>query len=198
MASYCGDIRAADRSPSPVPRRRPLTPRARNQRSYSRKSPSRSAINDVQPLEFSPIPVFPKRRRSITFADEDEVFVREERPYCTEQERFETADGYGRSNGAAFWDAEGGAGAEKPAFEGHTAKNQRDGYRVDDVSALDKNVPSTPMLRSRSASRQRRALRRQEAEREFSFYNDSFVEGYVNKLAQNLERKKSANRSRQM
>lgn len=144
-----------------------------NQRSYSRMS-SKGMIGDESPL-MSPLPLYP-RRRSVTFAEEG---IREERP-CYNPAYPESAPVSPVRR----------ASPPPPSILKKT-------YTVeDDVSrpAAETSAPvpaatlrgtirstrNSPIpQRSRSASRQRLAARRQEAQLHRSFYDDSFVEEFV-------------------
>ncbi|KAG8346811.1 hypothetical protein ERJ75_000212000 [Trypanosoma vivax] len=177
MSTHDKEVMVAGYTTSPRPRRQPLTPLLRNQRSYSRLS-SKGIFGDDSPLLLSPLPRYPNRRRSVTFADEAETTVREERPYYTMND-LETPTKEHETYSSRKWQWDNGAG--KPLAEQGECP---DSYG--NTSRAPVSRPVTP-LRSRSVSRQRRIARRQEAQLHHSFYEDSMVEEYVLKVRKEIE-----------
>lgn len=179
---FTGETLVPSYSPSPRPRRQPMTPLSTNQRSYSRMS-SKGVLGDESPLLLSPLPKYPNRRRSITFADETEATVREERPHYTMWEAGTTPN-VKSSESPTRWPI------LKPATNNccddisPAAKNQQHSVSITTTAALAKSP--TPK-RGRSNSRQRRVARRKEAELHHGFYDDSFVEEYVLKAKKDIE-----------
>ncbi|ORC91624.1 putative dynein heavy chain [Trypanosoma theileri] len=187
---------------SPKPRRQPMTPLKANQRSYSRVS-SKGIIGDESPLLLSPMPKYPNRRRSVTFADETEATVREERPYYTVPEMGTTPNkrysespirrpilknrlgenNTGMSNTTLLTTTNATAMAP-------TSREQQisgDMVTVGGVSRTAMVSGSITPKRGRSNSHQRRAARRKQAEQQYGFYDDSMVEEYVLKARKELE-----------
>ncbi|RNF14817.1 putative mucin-associated surface protein (MASP) [Trypanosoma conorhini] len=169
---------------SPRPRRQPMASLSTNQRSYSRMS-SKGIFGDESPLLLSPLPKYPNRRRSITFADETEATVREERPHYTVSEASNTP---------------GGTPSESPSRRPIIKPASRALPGADaatsavDASQRHDTTTHAPVVfarsptpkRGRSNSRQRRNARRQQAELHHGFYDDSFVEEYVLKAKQEI------------
>ncbi|EKF29841.1 mucin-associated surface protein (MASP), putative [Trypanosoma cruzi marinkellei] len=169
---------------SPRPRRQPMASLSTNQRSYSRMS-SKGIFGDESPLLLSPLPRYPNRRRSVTFADETEATVREERPYYTACETGNTP---------------GKHPSETPFRRNIIKTTSRTNNATDAAVVVNMNqrndttthAPVAPansptIKRGRSSSRQRRAARRHQAELYHGFYDDSFVEDYVLKAKKEIE-----------
>ncbi|RNF08734.1 putative dynein heavy chain [Trypanosoma rangeli] len=169
---------------SPRPWRQPMSSLSTNQRSYSQMS-SKGIFGDESPLLLSPLPKYPNRRRSITFVDETEATVREERPHYTVFEVTNTP-------GGTLSESPSRRAILKPASramsstDGTTAGNE--GKRHDTTAHAPVVSARSPMpKRARSNSRQRRNARRRQAELQHGFYDDSFVEEYVLKAKKEIE-----------
>ncbi|RNC51952.1 putative mucin-associated surface protein (MASP) [Trypanosoma cruzi] len=185
MTEVCGEETLVPSYPvSPRPRRQPMASLSTNQRSYSRMS-SKGIFGDESPLLLSPLPKYPNRRRSVTFADETEATVREERPYYTACETGNTP---------------GKHPSESPFRRPIIKTTSRTNNATDAVVAVNMNrrndttshapvAPATSptIKRGRSSSRQRRAARRHQAELYHGFYDDSIVEDYVLKAKKEIE-----------
>lgn len=161
--------RTATRHESPAPRSHLTSPMPTrgNGRSYSQ---TMRGLDDVS-LLYSPMPLYP-RRRSVTFVGEERAAKeeREERPnYHTT-----TIDSVVKSSKAESL-AVGGNDSEVAAPPSILVHNPQFDHR-----ATPKKAPNrigTPLRRS--ASRQKMRARREEAEMNFSFYDDSFIEDFV-------------------
>ncbi|KEG15114.1 putative dynein heavy chain [Trypanosoma grayi] len=169
---------------SPRPRRLPMTSLSTNQRSYSRMS-SKGIFGDESPLLLSPLPKYPNRRRSITFADETEATVREERPCYTVWDVAATPN-------AQLAESPSKRTVPKPTSGEQRCLNAAatHAYGGSTVAAPKSPTPK----RARSNSRQRRAVRRQQAQLHHGFYDDSIVEDYVLKIRKELEDKEEQRR----
>lgn len=196
------------RADSPVAQHQPLSALPPNERSYSRKrsslggdsfalsSPlpyfttaalpsSRAIIGSAAPLPPSTASSVP-RRRSVRFAgiedDEEEeksVVYRETRP-----------DYSGSVRGECAREIESppprGRSRETTGFARYSQSPQP--YRQDAAMGGQKSISPRPAgRRTRSASAQRLAQRRREAQLHQSFYDDSFVEDFVLKTKEELD-----------
>lgn len=183
---------SSSRQGSPVPRRQ-LGVLPANQRSYSRVG-SKSVMGDESPL-MSPLPYYP-RRRSVTFAGDQGG--REERPNYTAAYSASAPVSPVRHDSpppvsilkpnSSFPVPEEEESGAAPAHQVAAATVTGAASRRD--AARSSPVPA----RGRSASRQRLAARRREAQLHHSFYDDSFVEEYVLSAKSELEREAAEQR----
>ncbi|KAH9593184.1 hypothetical protein LSM04_007857 [Trypanosoma melophagium] len=202
--AYDGEALVPSYPTSPKPRRQPMTPLRSNQRSYSRVS-SKGLIGDESPLILSPMPKYPNRRRSITFADETEATVREERPYytvpdmgATPNKRYSESPArrpilknrlgentIGMSNITATTTATTTNNTTAASSGEHHISGEM--VETGGISTTTMFSGSLTPRRGRSNSRQRRAVRRKQAEQQYGFYDDSMVEEYVLRARKELE-----------
>ncbi|CAD2215387.1 hypothetical protein, conserved [Angomonas deanei] len=169
--------RPTSRQSSPIPRRQ-LGSLSVNQRSYSRLS-SKGALGDDS-VTLSPLPVFSKGR-SVTFGEAE--YFREERPHYN----------------AAYSSTRVSPTADRrpsppPASILKTNTSTTSDHNAANPSSnvsKSKRVSPVP-VRGRSASRQRLAAKKREAQLMRGFYDDSFVEEFVLSTKDELEREEKS------
>lgn len=190
--------------PYPSARLPPMSPMVPNRRSVSRgASLGRSALEGT-PLG-SPMPMYP-RRRSVTFVDDEERGLREERPeYITEESAVKMShrpvsddERTTQRYEAAQYEYLSDSSRTLPPSIMVNNKQEEQGSAFQQQRApshfAGRSLPPTPRKAlmtptRRSASRQRLENRRQEAMVNHSFYDDSFIEEFVGNTRDEMERK---------